>query len=59
MIISQISYSDINFGQKTGVYKVPSFGYLVFGTIPNFLPISGSDRKSIARDGCLELRKYV
>ena len=33
-----------------GVHKVPSFGYHVFGTIPNFLSISGSDRKSIVRD---------
>ena len=33
-----------------GVYKVPSFGYQVFGTIPNVLAISGSDRKIIVRD---------
>ena len=31
---------------KSGVYKVPSSGYHVFRTVPNFLPISRSDRKS-------------
>ena len=29
------------------MYKELSFGYLVFGKIPNYLPLSGSDRKSI------------
>ena len=36
---------------ETGVYKVPSSGYHVFGSVPNFLPISRSDRKSIVRMG--------
>ena len=42
----KVEYTNLEPLIGAGVYKVPSSGYHVFRTVPNFLPISRSHRKS-------------